>query len=290
MRRLAVLLILFSLFATLSMAQMNESNAGGPPKYLQINREEVKAGKVAAHDKLEAAWTAGVKKAGLKTPYLGVSSVTGPTEAIWFSPYDSLAALQKQMQEEETNAALRAVSERFSAQDADFVTRYSTMIAVRRDDLSYKLNFNIGEYKYLTIANLRTKLGHGNDALESTKLFNAARDKANIDVHVAAYEVISGAPAGTYLYFTPRKSLAEMDESDAMKRFNEAIGEKSWRRLTEIADNGGFTLENRIFAINPAYSNAAPEVAAANPSFWNPKPVVAKARAARKTTGETSKK
>jgi hypothetical protein len=88
--------------------------------------------------------------------------------------------------------------------------------------------------------------------MEVLKVFNAAREKSGSDIHIVVYEVMSGAAEGTFLSIVPRKSLAEI-----------------WRRVRELADTGGFTLDNTLFAFEPSYSNASDEIAAADPNFWH---------------------
>ena len=68
--------------AAQALAQATGSMPPGPPKVLQIFREDVKVGKGAAHEKLEAAYAQAFKKAKWPTTYLAMSSVTGPGEEI----------------------------------------------------------------------------------------------------------------------------------------------------------------------------------------------------------------
>lgn len=258
---------LFLLCCVLASAQSDQVKAGQPAKYLQIILEEVRAGKVTAHNHVEAAWTDAFKKAGMKAHYLGASSVAGPSQAIWLVLYQSLGDIEKQMQEQATNAALRSLNERYSGQDSDYITGYGTMLARRRDDLSYRPDFNFGEYKFFAIHTFHSKLAHARDAIEVFKIFNSAREKANSDIHIVVYEVMSGAAEGTLLSFVPRKSLAEMEQGD--QRMQQAVGEDGWRRIRELADAGGFTLDNTLFVFEPGYSDAPEEMVAASPSFWN---------------------
>jgi hypothetical protein len=65
----------------------------------------------------------------------------------------------------------------------------------------------------------------------------------------------------------PRKSLAEMEQGD--QRMQQAVGEEGWRRIRELADAGGFTLDDTLFALEPTYSNVPEEMTVANPSFWH---------------------
>ena len=79
--------------------------------------------------------------------------------------------------------------------------------------MSYKPDFNLGEYKYFNIITVRYKLGSNPDEVHKLhKIVQAAREKANVDTHQVVYEVTSGLPVNTFLYFTPVKTLASWDE------------------------------------------------------------------------------
>ena len=262
-----LLLILLPLCFAFALGQTSQMKAGQPPKYLQIIVEEVRAGKMAAHNHLEAEWTDALKKAGIKGHYLGASSLAGQSEALWLLLHDGLGEVEELREQEATNSALRSVVERYSGQDSDYITGYSTMLARRRDDLSYRPDFNFGEYRLFAIHTFHSKLAHARDAMEVLKIFNTAREKSGSEIHIVVYEVMSGAAEGTFLSIVPRKLLAEMEQGD--QRMQQAVGEDGWRRVRELADTGGFTLDNTLFAFEPSYSNASDEIAAADPNFWH---------------------
>jgi hypothetical protein len=210
-----------------------------------------------AHKHRAASWNHAFKEAGIKVHYLGASSIAAPNGALWFVLYESLGDVEKQMQEEAANPT----------RGSGPISVYTKMLARRRDDLSYRPDFNLGEYKFFAVHIFHIKLAHGRDAMEVFKIFNAAREKSGSEIHIVVYEVMSGAAEGTFLSIVPRKSLAEMEQGD--QRMQQAVGEDGWRRVRELADAGGFTLDNSLFAIEPSYSNVPEEMAAANSNFWN---------------------
>jgi hypothetical protein len=277
MRKLFIAVVVSTL--TLSIAAPAQDASHHAPKYLTIQVEHVKAGRVAAHNKLEASWTAGIKKAGMKTNYLGLVSTSGPTEAWWISGFDSMADIETSNNDSDSNAAMTAVNDKMSALDAEDVDQYSSMVARFSPELSYHPDVNIGEYKMVHVTVLHSKLGHGGDLVAAAKIFNDARDKAGDTEHIAAFEVVQGGRVGTILYFTPMKSLAEDDESEMSKKVDAAIGEAGWKKLTEIADQAGITLDERTFNFAPSVSFPSKAIAEANPDFWTPKMRMANASA-----------
>jgi hypothetical protein len=274
MRKILVWAV-FALLACPATVVAQKAEMHGPPKILEIVREDSKPGKVIAHRKHEAAWTQAFIKAGY--PYsLTISSVTGPDQDWFLTGFDTYAQLEKLNDSFESSPAYRQIMETFSPKEAEFVSESRFIFAKYRPELSYKPDFNLGEYKYFNVLVVRFKIGSGPD--EVGKIVAAAREKANPDYHAVAYEVTSGMPVGTYIYFTPIKSLAAWDEppnkayGDALKEggFYDAVGKTVQ------------SVEYRLFSFNPRLSYVSDEVAKANPSFWHPKAEMAKAPAAKK--------
>lgn len=169
MHRSFLLLAFVQLCSALLLGQAKLVNAGSPPKYLQIVLEEVRGGSMMAH-KHRAAHGATPKASGITVHYLRASSIAGPNGALWFLMYESLRDLEKQMQEEAANPT----------RDSGPVSGYSKMLARRRDDLSYRPDFNLGEYKFFAVHTFYSKLAHARDAMEVFKILNDAREKSGL--------------------------------------------------------------------------------------------------------------
>ena len=272
MRKILVWAV-FALLACPMIVVAQKAEMQGPPKVLEIIREDSKPGKVIAHRKHEAAWTQAFIKAGY--PYsLTISAVTGPDQDWFMTGFDNYAALEK------TNALFETpkfeqIMETFSPKESEFVSESRIVFAKYRPELSYKPDFNLGEYKYFNTLVVRFKMGSGPD--EVGKIVAAAREKANPDYPSVAYEVTSGMPVGTYIYFTPLKSLAAWDEPN--KAYGEALKEGGF--LDAVGKTVQFA-ESRLFAFNPRLSYVSDNVAKTDPSFWHPKTETAKPPAAKK--------
>src|SRR5437016_4872146 len=107
MRKVTFMLSLVLLLGAVVSAAAQSNDAAmqqSPPKVLQIGREEVKVGKGAAHAKYEAAWTQAMVAAKYSTPFLAMTSVTGPNEAWWLTGFDSFAALETERKQFESGA------------------------------------------------------------------------------------------------------------------------------------------------------------------------------------------
>ncbi len=247
-----------------------QAQQGALPKVLQIFREEVKFGKGAGHLKLEASFADTFRKAKWPTHYLAISSMTGPGEAWFLIGYDSFDAWEKENQAEEKHPSLGAELDKLSEQDAAYVNNGRGIVAVYREDLSYRPNVNLGEYRYFEVDSVRVRLGRGEEFAALAKIQIQSHERLNIDEHWAAFEVVEGGPSGTILFFTAMKSLKQAD-MDHAKQIREAMGEDNWKRMEQFGRDGIITDESNLFAFSPKMSYVSDQTIAADPSFWKPK-------------------
>ena len=285
MRRILALMAAFAVLmpAVVAVAQTPAKMEPGPPKVLNIIREGSKPGKTMAHRKHEAAWTQAFIQAGGFPYSLTLSSVTGPDEDWFTSGFESFAAMEKFADSFDSKPAYRKIMETYAPKESDFVSESRTITARYRPDLSYKPDFKLGEYKYFNVTQVRYKLG--SDPAEISKIVNTAREKANMEYHVVAYQVNSGMPVGTYIYFTPIKSLSEWDQPPN-QAYNDALKEA---KFDEAVGKAVINVEFRLFAFNPKLSYMPESVSKLNPAFWNPKNESAKKTAATATTPAAKK-
>ena len=280
MKRYLPLMCVLSLVlgsAVAALAQSATPAPGGPPKVVQIYREEVKPGKVAAHEKVEAGWPRAFAKAKWPTHYLAMVSVTGPSEAWFLTGFDSLAAWEKDTRAAEKNTALTAELDQLSAKDGELLSGGRGLVSVYRDDLSYRAGVNIGQMRYFYLTMVRVRPGHDIDFAEWNKIIRSAHEKADVPEHWAVFQVTLGMPTGTYLIFQPLKLLTEVDDFPQThgKAYQDATGDEGRKKLRELASAGILSYETNIFAFNPKMSYVSKETAAADPDFWTPKPKAA---------------
>jgi hypothetical protein len=125
--------------------------------------------------------------------------------------------------------------------------------------------------RYFEISVFRVKPGHEKDWEEAVKLVTAAYEKIP-GVHWATFEAYYGAEGGTFLVFTPLKSLAEVDEELMQnKQFEAAMGEAGMKRLSELSAAAIKSSETNLFQFAPKMSYVSDEWIKADPEFWKPK-------------------
>ena len=264
-----------------------------PPKVVLIEREEIKAGRMDAHQKLANGYVQAFANAKGKTHWLGMAAVTGnENEALFITAYESYAAVEKDRAESEKmmTGATKLAVDKLDRQGVDLHVSQRQIIAQYREDLSYKPSVNIPEMRYFEITTTRVRPGHERAFEEARKIVKAAHEKASVNEHFAIYEVASGASGTTYLTFVPIKSLAEWDVEVHTKAYQEALGDDNRNNIDKMRAAGVMSVDTALYAFDPKMSYAPPEFAKADP-FWSVKTkTVAKAKPAKKhTTKEATK-
>jgi hypothetical protein len=270
MHKTRVSLTLLALSAAAS-ATFAQTMPVAQPKFLQVIRESVKAGRAAEHAKWEAGWPAAFEKAGSKTVYLALTSLTGPQEAWFIIPFASQGGYGE-MLAEETSPALGPEMERLSKGDAEFVSDITSMQALARPDLSHGQFPDMSKVRFYEVMALRVKIGYEPEWIAAMQSYKTAAAKAAPSASCRTYQVIAGAPAGTYLLMSSTTSFADFDK---MASDDEGI----WKAIPpdELSTMGKFFKEGVVsiltqrFKVEPSMSYVDAATRAKDPSFWGPK-------------------
>jgi hypothetical protein len=261
----------------------------GPPKVLQIYREEVKIGKAAAHVKFEKGFVAASARANWPTHYLAMTSITGPSEAWFLTGYPSFAAWEKDRDDTDKNKAFTADLDKLIEKDGELLTNGRSLVAFLREDLSAGGPVDIAKMRYFRLITFRVRPGHESDFQDSVKIVKSAYEKAKIELPWAVYQISGGMPGPTFMIMLPMRSMSEIDASIARAGvIREAEGPENEKALAKMASDGYATFESNIFAFSPAMSYPSKEFVARDPEFWTPK-AEAKPAAAEKKTGAAPK-
>lgn len=266
--RLARVVGITLLSATPAFAQSDP-----PPQLLQIVREEVRPGKGAAHAVNEAGWAAAFSRLQAPVSWLGMRSLAGPSEAWFLTRWDSFAAWEKADQALEANAALSAEDEKFSLQDGDFLSRTSNIMATFRPALSYEPQVNLAKMRYMAVDIVRVKPGRGREFTEAWRMQVAAHTTAKMAEHWAVYGVVAGMADGTFLFFYPAMSMAELDASGPMHTaapFRDAVGEDGRAKMRDAMLEAVEGSQRLLFKLSPQMSTLPKPWSEADP-FWIPK-------------------
>ena len=236
---------------------------------LTIVREEVKLGRTADHQRIEAGWPAAYEKAKSPDYYLALVSTTGAPEAWYVTAHDSHRAIGDSMKRDDADAVLSAEIARLSRADADVISSVRVMQARARKDLSYGAYPDIGKQRFFEITWFRTRPGHEMQFEAAAKAYGAAAKRTNTAAAYRVYEVIAGAPGPTYLVFSSVSSYSDFDEAmtdgdNIVKGANTEEGAALQKYMLE----GAVNLETQRFRVDPVQSYVPKETRAQDPAFW----------------------
>jgi hypothetical protein len=246
-----------------------------PPKVLVIDREIVKYGKDTAHAKNEAGFARAEAAAKSPDRYLAATTMSGPSEALFFVGFDSYADWQK-AREYDNQPKVQALTGPIFEKDGEFVSDGGQMVATFNQKWSYRPEMNIAEMRYFELETIHRLPGHDKEWEDLIALYQATAVKANVDEHDIFYEVHYGAENGTILIFTPRKSLADLDAAmGAGEAFDNALGPDGQKKWSELAAATIASDSSQLLAFSPSMSYAPEEWIKSDPDFWKPKMMMA---------------
>lgn len=282
---ICLVVILFSAFSQV-IAQPERQ---GPPKALLILREEIKPGLMSVHNRHSAEF-AGVFNE-LQTPNHRIAMVPvagNQNEVIYITGLDSFGELETMNRATDgklgsATGLTRAKLDRLDKEGPVLHNAMRDMFAVFRADMSFNPGVNIAQMRYFQITTTRIKPGYDAAYLEYVqKVINVARQKAKVDnLHLAVFQIISGAQAGTYMIFRPMKSLAELDEPIARK-VRESMSDDMRKDADKAVRETVISSDTSTYAFAPRMSYVDKEMAAVDPAFWSPKPTPTEPRGRRR--------
>lgn len=244
-----------------------------PPPLMLFVREEIKPGKGSAHEKTETAWTKALTKAKATDYYLGMSALTGPSEAWFLMSYGSYADWEAKQSELDKNLEVKKEIAQIAEKDGELLASSRSFLGSYRKDLSYGSPVEIGKMRFFRVRTFRIKQGQNKAFEEGVKLALEGYTKSHYAASFAFYEVTAGMGSPSFVVLRPMKSLAELDSMEAAdKAFQEALGDDGRKAMQKVFADTVNAVENQIFAFNPKLSFPAPAMVASDPAFWMPKP------------------
>lgn len=247
--------------------------ATAPPKFLVLVYQRFSFDKAADRDQWETAMARACQKLEVPNSWIVMESITGEPEVLSFDPFDSFAQMEKPAAEWGPIYAAHPELGRLQAQINAALVSQRTVIAVRRDDLSYHANrIDLSQARFMRLLEVRLHPGRENDFAEAFKKLSAAYEKIESDLPWVVYQVNLGTPSPAFLTFVPMKAVGQND--DLMKireRLHAAEGEAA-ERMQQIAREAYASTESNLYSIKPEKSHVTKEFAAGDPEFWTPKP------------------
>jgi len=238
------------------------------PNRLTIIREQVKVGHGADHERSEAGWPAAFEKANFPGSYLGLSSLTGSSEAWFLIPHESNAAEAAEMKVFAKDPVLSAEMDRLSLADADHLSGITTVQLTARPDLSVGKFPNVAKVRFFEVSIFYVREGQQGKIDSIIKTYNEVRKRVSPNASYRLYTVSAGMPEPTYFVISSVEDYAEFDRTMAEhgKVFEMATPEEgaAFAKWGEAV----FKSETNRFRVSSAMSYVSKEVRASDPDFW----------------------
>jgi len=247
-----------------------------PPKVLVIYREEVKSGMSAAHAKVEAGWPKAFAKAGSTNYYLGMTSRSGPIEAWFLEPHDSYAAFEKSNADDARKPQLSAELDKLGVEDSALISGGRNLIATYQEEISRQGTSPFPLNRYVSVTTYRVRPGKAPEFTEFRRLLKSVNESGKTSNYFVIYQVVSGAPSGTYLLLRGMKSLKELDPDPGQPTFAQLLGPDNQKKLNDLSASFLISSESALFELKPGMSYPPKEFLAIDSAFWAPKAMPAK--------------
>lgn len=284
MRKILVLGLIVLFAGSLAVAADNTSSSN-LPKYILLNREDIKFGHMADHDALMHQMIQTINSTNTDFHFVSATSVTGSqSDFVGIGMFNSYADIEKGM--ETLRQAAKA-----NMQNADFVRESQeshvggrVTIAKVQPDLCHG-SVNLGGGRYWDVTMVEVKPGAEDDFEQLAKEYVELHDKNKIDVSWAVYQVQYGGAGTTYVYITPLRSLADLDV-DRTAAYKAAFTPGVSSRFNTAFRQQVAEVKSMLLAMRPDISRPEQSIVAANPEFWTVKEPVATTTPATKTKGK----
>jgi hypothetical protein len=245
-----------------------------PPQVIWVFREDVKPARGYLHEAVEHGYAQHWAKSGVK-PYLALDAISGnASETMFVSSYPTWQAFEDDFKTF-GKASSGPEFASLAKQEAELVSGVRAMVATYREDLSYRgdrLVQQLPQARYLMVRTIRVKPGHEENFADVQHEVIKTHAEANMDEEWVIYAVAAGAPAGTYLFFQPIKSLQDVTALDDMhKTYLGGLSADLKTRRRQVEENDISFEQRDLYAFNPRESYVSTQFAAASPEFWTPK-------------------
>jgi hypothetical protein len=201
---------------------------------------------------------------------VGMTSVTGLPETWLLESHYSYASVEETDRALDNAGAFHGPSQGSAGQDDVFAPAH-TMLLRYQPELSYRPDQAIRVFpraRYFHVTIYRVRGASETDFARLVTLRRANLDSMNADLPDIAYDVVSGAPAGTYVFFAPVVTLRSMDEGLPNRPvYAERLAEEraKAKATTSPAD---IERENLLLRVDPRLSFVSDAWASVDRDFW----------------------
>lgn len=245
---------------------------GGPPKFLNMVREQIKPGRNTARDVLETELVRDFTRA--EVPAYWLESGRGGEEVLALNFVNSFEEVEKVTAALASSyAAHPEIVEKVDRMLQENVAAINTAFALRRDDMAYRADaIDFSKARILWLTTFQVHPGHAAEFAEAIKAASRAYEKRSAKTSWIVYEVNDGLPVPAFVLLMPLRSMSELGEAIvAHHQIENSSDEAFGARFQEVARNAYISTKTDIFYINPQTSHLPKEFTRGDPDFWSPK-------------------
>ncbi|HYL62066.1 MAG TPA: hypothetical protein VE077_05540 [Candidatus Methylomirabilis sp.] len=267
--------VLWTISGPLAGAQSQQAapSPAAAPEVLVLVHQQFQFGKEGARQKIEAAISRACDQIDVPNLWIDLQSITGEPESLSFDPMDSFAQVDDAFAAWGQIYASHPELARMQEQIRAMETGERTIIAVRRDDVSYQPgSIDLSKARFMRVLEVRVRPGHEDQFVAAFKTLRAAYASINADLPWVVYQINAGMQTPTFLAFVPMRELKQNDDLLTWRPLlHEAEGETGTNEMQQIASDSYIATESNLYAISPETSHVSKEFAAGDPEFWTPR-------------------
>jgi hypothetical protein len=255
-----------------------------PPKFVVLVYQRFRFDKTPESGKALAAAARACANLEVPNSWIVLEPITGDSEVLSFDPFDSFAHIEKAFVEWRPLYAAHAELGTLQARINGALASQRTIIAEKRDDLSYRANrIDLSKARFLRVLEVRLHFGHEAEFAEAFQKLAAAYEKMESDLPWVVYQVNAGMPSPTFFAFVPMNTLAQNDDLLNLQDLPREWKGEAAEHNQQIVRAAYAHTESNLYAISPDKSHVSKEFAAGDPEFWTPKPPATMKVAAKKS-------
>ncbi len=276
-RTLAPILYVFLSLACVSAASGQDNTATTtplvPPALLQLVRQEIENGRAVARQKLLATVAQECDRFEVPYSWIDLQSFTGRPQVLLFNAFESFDQLEESIAGWKQIYAKHPEVARMKEEIQADLAGEETMIAVRRDDLGYRIDhIDFSEAHFVRVMEVHLLEGHESDFAEGAAILADAYEKIRADTPWVVYQTKLGMQS-SFLIFMP---LTDLRQSDTLllsePELRNAEGEENSKRLQQIMRDSYASTVNNLYTVSPEMSHLSKEPLGNEPGSAIPKP------------------
>ena len=248
------------------------------PVILGITREIEKPGRFGVHEAVEIRWADLVRRYNFPYGYIALVANSGVPEVWWVTGFDGMGSFGKGAAFGSDNPAYMQALSKLAAEDGEHLNNVIFTQAQAVPDASYGSFPDVSKMRVFSVVTVQMRPGMEPMFGEIAKKYAAIMQAKAVPTSWRAYEVIAGAPGGTYLLFFsyPSWDAVEAERKASMAAFMGA-SPADLEGIMKGSRDAVASSNARYFTVNPRMS-LVPKEYASDPFWATPKP------APRKTT------